>query len=347
MLLVIFLIFPFTPGIIVILLCLFTDWIVFRSRRGRILEQLKNNPLRLRTAADYEAVDELYRRENRPQPTMSDWVNLSLQSGGGQPSAGATGLYDNERYLDILKVYREKAIQPEIVLDVGANDGRACYEFGIGRDNTFIGIDVSRLLLKTFVEKNPTHTAVQADGACLPLKDNSVDFLFSTETLEHLTDPSAAVNDFIRVLKPGGCLMIQSPNAHRIRNLNPFHLVTLLASLVSDQVLQKKVVHENTWHNAVTYHWDFSLQDYKRMIRDGNMRILELRSSGFFFPDFLLGGRRDLFRMKEWFFRSIPFVRYLGDDLVLVAEKEVLEPVVDPLVRPITGPVPGLAEKPC
>ena len=347
LLLVLFLLTSFIPGIIATLLFLFADWVVFRSRRGKMLDQFERHPLRLRTAADYEAVDQLYRRENRPQPTMSDWTQLSQQSRDGTPAAESNDLYDSERYLDILRVYREIAIRPEIVVDVGANDGRACHEFGIGRDHAFIGVDVSRLLLKTFLEKNPGQTAIEADGACLPLKNNSVDFLFCTETLEHLTDPAAAVRDFIRVLKPGGCLMIQSPNAHRLRNLNLFHLVALLASLASDQMLQKKVVHENTWHNAVTYHWDFSLQDYERMIRDGNMRILELGSSGFCFPAFLVGGRRDLFRMKERFFRSIPFIRYLGGDLVLVAAKVVLEPVVDPMARSVARPAAGLAGRPC
>ena len=141
--------------------------------------------------------------------------------------------------------------------------------------------------------------------------------------------------------------MIQSPNAHRIHNLNIFHIISLFGSLFTDKVLQKKVVQENPWHNAVTYHWDFSLQDYQRMIENHNARILELRSSGFFFPEFLLGGRRDLFRMKERFFRSIPFVRYFGDDLILVAEKEVVQPVVDPLTRRIPRPSHELAEKPC
>ena len=45
----------------------------------------------------------LYRRENRPQPTMSDWVSLSLQGGDEPLAPGETGLYDSERYLDILR----------------------------------------------------------------------------------------------------------------------------------------------------------------------------------------------------------------------------------------------------
>ena len=114
-------------------------------------------------------------------------------------------------------------------------------------------------------------------------------------------------------------MMIQSPNAHRVRNLNPFHLAVNAFSLVSDSVLQKKAVHENTWHNAATYHWDFSVQDYRQMARAAGLKVQELRSSQFFFPRFLLRGRRDAFRRKEDLVGSIPLFRMFGGDLVMVA----------------------------
>jgi len=126
--------------------------------------------------------------------------------------------------------------------------------------------------------------------------------------------------EFGRVLRPGGRLIIQSPNAHRIRNLNPFHVVTDAVSLLSDQVLQKKAVHENTWLNAATYHWDFSIQDYRRMAGKAGLKVTELRSGQFFFPRFLMTGGLDAFRMKESLIGSLPLFRMFGGDLVMVAE---------------------------
>ena len=173
--------------------------------------------------------------------------------------------------------------------------------------------------MSEFKWRVPDQTALLADGICLPLKDGSVDFLFCTETLEHLADPAQAMREFGRVLKPGGRVMIQSPNAHRIRNLNPFHIAAIAVGLVSDGVLQKKVVHENTWHNAVTYHWDFSVQDYRRMARDAGLNVLELRSGQFFCPRFLLTGRPGAVKKKEKLVGSIPLFRMFGGDLVMVA----------------------------
>ena len=332
------------PVAIAVLGILAADWVWFRLKRGRVLRKYASNPLRLRTAADYRALDDAYAREGRSQPGMSDWVRLARRSlGKGSEASGGTGAGtagesaasktgepgrekaaqdpDDERYRDIHRVWREASRPGEVVLDVGANDGSAHTKFRIGEDSTFIGIDVSRTLLEKFRAEAPGQTAIEADGACLPLRDGAVDFLFCTETLEHIADPRAAMAEFVRVLKPGGRLMIQSPNAHRIRSLNLFHLLSLVASLWTDRWLLKKVVHENTWHNGVTYHWDFSRQDYQRLLAGSPCRTTALYSRSFFCPGFLIGGRVERFRRKERLLATLPAIRLFGGDLVVVAEK--------------------------
>jgi SAM-dependent methyltransferase len=308
-------------GVLIILGLFFLDWFAFRVRRKRMLADAEANPLRIRTADDYAAIDDLYRREGREQPTMSDWVQLAGESAVTGGDTAQVEDQDDERYRDILRVYERLGVKAQVVVDVGANDGRAYWKFGIGKGRKFIGIDISDLLLEKFRRRIPDQMAIQADGACLPLDDSSVDFLFCTETLEHLSDPGRAVKEFGRVLKPGGVLMIQSPNAHRIRNLNPFHILNSTLGLFWDGALQKKTVHENTWHNAATYHWDFSVHDYREMADDAGLEISELRSGQFFFPRFLLRGGVDAFIRKERTIGSIPLFRMLGGDLVLVAGK--------------------------
>lgn len=310
-------------GATALLLLLLVDWIVYRRRRARVLRLYQENPVRLRTVADFMAVDRLYEREGVPQPTMDDCVRLGWEDSGGRavpenewrPQAA-------ERYLDILSVYRAFPAPPAVVVDVGSSDGQACWDFGIGRESRLLGIDISFLLLRRFRERLPQQFPLQADGASLPLRSDSVDFLFCTETLEHLADPARAVGEFLRVLRPGGLLMIQSPNAHRLRNLNLLELLLLPVGLVTDRVLQKKVVHANTWHNASSYHWDFSIQDYYRMLEGHPARILELYSREFFCPQVLLRGSIRRFRLKERVYRSLPVLRFSGGDLTVVARKE-------------------------
>ena len=46
----------------------------------------------------------------------------------------------------------------------------------------------------------------------LPLADNSVDIILSSEVVEHLPDPVPALKEMARVLKPGGYAMVTTPN---------------------------------------------------------------------------------------------------------------------------------------
>lgn len=329
----------FLWGAAALLLLLLIDWIVYRVRRARVLERFQRNPVTLRTVADFMDVDRLYLREGIAQPTMDDCLRLAWEVSGGRvvpedhwrPQAA-------ERYLEILRVYRASPMPPGVVLDVGTSDGQACWEFGIGRYSLLIGIDISHLLLRKFKEHLPHQIALQADGASLPLRSASVDFLFCTETLEHLADPQRAVDEFLRVLRPGGTMIIQSPNAHRLRNLNLFELLTLPVGLLTDRVLQKQVVHANTWHNASSYHWDFSVQDYRRLIVGKRARIVDLHSREFFCPQVLLGGSIRCFRIKERLYRSLPILKYSGGDLAMVVWKETES---RPAPRPDRGAPPA------
>lgn len=47
----------------------------------------------------------------------------------------------------------------------------------------------------------------------IPLEDDSFDAVVSFETIEHIEDDAKLIDEFSRVLKPGGALLISSPNS--------------------------------------------------------------------------------------------------------------------------------------
>ena len=56
------------------------------------------------------------------------------------------------------------------------------------------------------------------DAQPLPFRDESFDALFAGELVEHLPDPRPALVDFARVLRPGGTLILTTPNRLRLAN---------------------------------------------------------------------------------------------------------------------------------
>ena len=53
---------------------------------------------------------------------------------------------------------------------------------------------------------------VEADIQRLPHPDSSFDLVVSCETVEHVSEPSAAIRELSRVLRPGGRLFLTTPN---------------------------------------------------------------------------------------------------------------------------------------
>jgi ubiquinone/menaquinone biosynthesis C-methylase UbiE len=54
----------------------------------------------------------------------------------------------------------------------------------------------------------------EADGLSLPLPDASVDAVFANMYLHHCPDPLASIREMIRILRPGGRLVITDMDAH-------------------------------------------------------------------------------------------------------------------------------------
>ena len=54
----------------------------------------------------------------------------------------------------------------------------------------------------------------------LPFRDHCMDLVMASETLEHLPDPDRCLHEMIRILRPGGRILITIPNA---TGFFPFH----------------------------------------------------------------------------------------------------------------------------
>ncbi len=101
------------------------------------------------------------------------------------------------------------------VLDVGCSVGRLVSRLA-GRGCESVGIDILRRDLlsarRHLSDKDPPPAFAQADGGRLPFADATFDFVTCTETLEHVADAGLALREMVRVLKPGGRLVVSVPD---------------------------------------------------------------------------------------------------------------------------------------
>jgi SAM-dependent methyltransferase len=113
---------------------------------------------------------------------------------------GRVEMPDEEHFLrSTLETYGPRNKDANIV-EIGCGKG-ALSEIHPG----YVGIDLSHRALKSQVK---TNRAIQGDAENLPLKDDSVDFLFSFATLEHVPNPHRAIGEIERVMKPNGVALI-------------------------------------------------------------------------------------------------------------------------------------------
>ena len=103
-----------------------------------------------------------------------------------------------------------KAINPQsgqTVLDLAAGTGSSSIVFAKPGVKV-IASDFSEGMLAVGRKRHPELEFVYADATALPFKDSSVDAVTISFGLRNVVDPTKALTEMLRVLKPGGVVVI-------------------------------------------------------------------------------------------------------------------------------------------
>ncbi|MQY07044.1 class I SAM-dependent methyltransferase [Actinomadura macrotermitis] len=147
----------------------------------------------------------------------------------GQPVPGLRDFYDRPatpvrsgrpltgRLLRLLEPILREAGRPLVVADLGCGDGhtaRMIRELATGLDprHRVLGMDWAEAPLQSARGEGLTLVRGSLERAVLPFADQSLDVVVLTEVIEHLLDTDHAVAEIHRVLRPGGHLLLTTPN---------------------------------------------------------------------------------------------------------------------------------------
>jgi SAM-dependent methyltransferase len=84
---------------------------------------------------------------------------------------------------------------------------------------TIVAADVEHDLLRERKAEFGDVRWVVAGALPLPFADGTFDAVFAGELIEHLVDPAQGLSEFRRVLRPGGRLILTTPNRLRLANV--------------------------------------------------------------------------------------------------------------------------------
>jgi O-antigen biosynthesis protein len=136
---------------------------------------------------------------------------------------------DQGRLIEVEHVSRyqwaAQAAKDRLVLDAGCGTAYGSRLLAGGGAREVVGVDIARAVLETVAGAMPASVRLQTgDLRQLDFEDDTFELVVCFEVIEHVADPFAMLDELIRVLAPGGLLLVSSPNRNVYPPGNPHHL---------------------------------------------------------------------------------------------------------------------------
>lgn len=113
------------------------------------------------------------------------------------------------------------------IIDVGCafGYGSAAIAAGAAPGRTVVGVENNSEHLEPAQRDFPWIKVIDGDAERLPVRDGCADAVLLLDVIEHLADPSHAISEARRVLRPGGTVIVSVPHRgllHRLDALNVY-----------------------------------------------------------------------------------------------------------------------------
>ena len=205
------------------------------------------------------------------------------------------GISDAAIYRMVAEILRERDKSGGVLVDVGCGTGQL-WSHVRTHFARYIGVDVVRY--QDFPEAGEFHLA-DLGTVGTTLSDECADVVTALETIEHLENPRAFVRELVRLAKPGGLVIITTPNQ--------LSLLSLLTLVVKKRFSSFQDVHYPAHLTALLE------VDLERIAAES-----QLSDASFVYS---LEGRIALTPWHYPRFMARLFPRALSDNLLLVGRK--------------------------
>jgi 2-polyprenyl-3-methyl-5-hydroxy-6-metoxy-1,4-benzoquinol methylase len=102
---------------------------------------------------------------------------------------------------------------PALIVDVGCGDGLATsVAASVSPGHRFVGVDWSADAVRQASARGLALVRASVEDAGLPVATGAADVVIMSEVIEHLVDTDSVLDEVRRILKPGGSLLLSTPN---------------------------------------------------------------------------------------------------------------------------------------
>lgn len=141
------------------------------------------------------------------------------------------GDWDSMRQDFFSVAVREKAFQTagiqsgKVAADIGAGTGfvtEGLVSYGL----SVIAVDESEAMLAEMKNRLAACASIEyrvGESEALPVEDASVDYVFANMYLHHVESPGNAIKEMVRILRPGGKLVLTDLDEHQFSFLKTEH----------------------------------------------------------------------------------------------------------------------------
>ncbi len=172
----------------------------------------------------------------------------------------------------VYKIFNKKVmtLRQELFKDLAIKPGMRVLETSIGtgynitmftKDAEYYGIDISMGMLRVCQRQNKKwgyklHLA-QANAEELPLKDESFDVVFHVGGINFFNDVPKAINEMIRVAKPGAQILIcDETQEHVVKSYQRIPFVSRFFKEAKPVVVPMEFIPKNMSDVKLAYAWD-------------------------------------------------------------------------------------------